>query len=73
MEPGTTTLLLLGLGKADAASVALLDRSITYLSVLIFGGLAFAAWNLRRRRLKPAIAADGAASPQGTGRRETAG
>ena len=47
VEPGTTTLLLLGLGKADAASVALLDRSITYVSVVVFGGLAFAAWNLR--------------------------
>ena len=73
VEPGTTTLLLLGLGKADAASVALLDRSITYLSVVVFGGMAFAAWNLRRRRQKPAIAADGGSSPQGTGRRETAG
>ena len=73
VEPGTTTLLLLGLGKADAASVALLDRSITYLSVVVLGGLAFAAWNLRRRRQKPAIAADGGSSPQGTGRRETAG
>ncbi len=73
VEPGTTTLLLLGLAKADAASVALLDRSITYLSVLVFGGLAFAAWNLRRRRTKPAAAPDGVSSPQATGRRETAG
>ena len=62
VEPGTTTLLLLGLGKADAATVALLDRSITYLSVVVFGGLAFAVWNLRRRRPKPAMDADGVSS-----------
>ena len=72
VEPGTTTLLLLGLGKADAASVALLDRSITYLSVLVFGGLAFAAWNLHRRRAKPEMSPSGATTPQGTGGHETA-
>ena len=73
VEPGTTTLLLLGLAKAEAASVALLDRSITYLSVLVFGGLAFAAWNLRRRRTGPTTTSDEVSPAQAAGRRETAG
>ncbi len=73
VEPGMTTLLLLGLSKADAPSVALLDRSITYLSVVVFGGLAFAAWNMRRRRGAAKNAPDGDASLKGTERRQPAG
>ena len=41
VEPGITGLLALGLSRGDAVSVALIDRSITYLSVIAFGGLAF--------------------------------
>lgn len=41
VEPGLTGILLISVASSDAASVALLDRSITYLSILIFGGLAF--------------------------------
>lgn len=50
VEPGMTTLLLLELSKMDASSVTLLDRSITYLSVIVFGGLFFLAWNMQRSR-----------------------
>jgi uncharacterized protein (TIRG00374 family) len=41
VEPGVTGLLLLGLDRTDAASVAIVDRSITYVSVLLVGGLMF--------------------------------
>lgn len=41
VEPGVTGLLLLGLERHDAVSVALVDRSITYLSVILIGGLVF--------------------------------
>ena len=41
VEPGVTGLLLLDLDRPDAASVAIVDRSITYVSVLVVGGLMF--------------------------------
>jgi len=41
VEPGITGLLLLGLERSDAASVAIVERSITYVSVLLVGGLMF--------------------------------
>jgi uncharacterized protein (TIRG00374 family) len=41
VEPGITGLLLLGLDRPDAVSVAIVDRSITYVSVLLVGGLMF--------------------------------
>jgi uncharacterized protein (TIRG00374 family) len=59
VEPGMTGLLLLGLERHDAASVALVDRSITYVSVIIVGGLVFLARQVaqarmhRRRALAP--------------------
>ena len=49
VEPGITGLLVLGLERSDALSVALLDRSITYLSVIAFGGIAFAWRHFERR------------------------
>lgn len=52
VEPGVTGLLVLGMARHDAASVALVDRSITYLSIIIIGGLVFLAWNLTRSRRK---------------------
>jgi len=48
VEPGVTGLLMLGMVREDALSVALVDRSITYLSILIFGGLAFLIWHTAR-------------------------
>ncbi len=50
VEPGVTGLLVLGLERSDAVSVALVDRSITYLSVIILGGLAFLAWQISKSR-----------------------
>ena len=41
VEPGMTALLLLGVNGPEAAAVTLCDRSITYLSVLVIGGLVF--------------------------------
>ncbi len=52
VEPGVTGLLVLGMARHDAVSVALVDRSITYLSIIVIGGLVFLAWNLTRSRRK---------------------
>ena len=41
VEPGLTGLLLLSLDRPDAVSVALVDRSITYVSVIVIGGVVF--------------------------------
>ena len=41
VEPGVTGLLLLSLERTEAVSVTLVDRSITYVSVILFGGLVF--------------------------------
>ena len=41
VETGMTGLLVLSMPKSDAASVAVLDRSITLLSVMVFGGVIF--------------------------------
>lgn len=42
VEPGVTGLLLLSLDhRHDAVSVVLVDRSITYVSVILIGGLVF--------------------------------
>ena len=41
VEPGVTGLLLIELGRDEAVSVALVDRSITYVSVVLIGGLVF--------------------------------
>ncbi len=43
VETGKTGLLVLSMPKSDAASVAVLDRSITLLSVIVFGGIVFLA------------------------------
>ena len=53
VEPGITGLLMIELAREDATSVAIVDRSVTYLSVLLLGGLAFLALQAsqsRRRR-----------------------
>ncbi len=50
VEPGVTGLLVLGMARHDAASVALVDRSITYLSIIVIGGLVFLVWNLTKSR-----------------------
>ena len=56
VEPGVTGLLILApMVREDAVSIALVDRSITYLSVIVLGGLAFLLWqaaNAQRERPK---------------------
>ena len=55
VEAGLVGLLVLDLPRADAVSVALIDRTITYLSVVAFGGLALLLSEVaRRRRAVPA-------------------
>lgn len=53
VEPGITGLLLLALARDDAVSVALVDRSITYVSVIIVGGLVFLARQVILSRKRP--------------------
>ncbi|MBM3934991.1 MAG: flippase-like domain-containing protein [SAR202 cluster bacterium] len=50
VETGVTSLLLLGMTRHDAAAVAIVDRSITYLSVIIIGGILFFLWQVARSR-----------------------
>jgi len=40
-EPGITGLLMLSLVREEAVAVAMLDRSISYLSIVVTGGVAF--------------------------------
>ncbi len=41
VEPGIVGLLTLSLDRSEAVSVALLDRSISYLSIVVLGGVVF--------------------------------
>ena len=50
VEAGITGLLMLELAREEAVAVALLDRSISYLSIVVTGGLAFAIRHLRAAR-----------------------
>ena len=63
VEPGITGLLMLSLDRSDAVSVALVDRSITYVSVIVIGGLAFMWRQLDRpqaHRWEPVTVGSGA-------------
>ena len=51
VEAGVTGLLALSLPKNDAASIAILDRSVTLLSVIVFGGLAFFVFEIFQIKL----------------------
>ena len=45
VEGGLTgVLVLLGVGDTDALTLTVVDRSISWLSVVLFGGLLFVAW-----------------------------
>lgn len=56
VEVGITGLLHLSMDQVDAASVALLDRTISYLSVVAFGGLAFLVRHVvKRARRRKAV------------------
>ena len=50
VEPGVTGLLLLGLDRHDAVSTTLVDRSITYVSVVVIGLLVFSLRQVARAR-----------------------
>ena len=52
VEPGVTGLLLLGLTHENAVSVALVDRSITLLSVILVGGIIFLIRNIALAKRK---------------------
>lgn len=59
VEPGIVGLLLLSMGRQDAVSVALVDRSITFVSVIAIGAVVFLAvqvWQGRSARGKPPAA-----------------
>ena len=55
VELGLAGLLALSanIGSTDAAAITLVDRSITYFSVLIIGGIAFAVFQARTVRRTP--------------------
>ena len=50
VETGMTGLLRLSLEREEALAVALLDRTISYVSIVVFGGLVFAVRQSRRAR-----------------------
>ena len=53
VEPGVAGLLLIELAAPEAAAATIVDRSITYLSIIVVGALLFAlrqALNIRRSR-----------------------
>ena len=67
VEPGVTGLLMLDMAREEAVSIALVDRSITYLSIIVLGGLTFLAWQLSRRRQRANERHAAEAVPQGQG------
>ncbi|MCS7206579.1 MAG: flippase-like domain-containing protein [Dehalococcoidia bacterium] len=48
VEAGVVGLLVLTLPTESAVAVAVLDRSVSYLSVVVFGGLAFLVYQVRQ-------------------------
>lgn len=50
VEPGIVGLLTLSLARSEAVSVVLLDRSISYLSIVMLGGLVFLFYHIGRGR-----------------------
>ena len=67
VEPGVTGLFLLELSRPDAVAATITDRSITYLSIVLIGGILFLARQLVRiRKAKGsdshALSSSGAAS-----------
>ena len=57
VEPGIFGLLLLSLDRDDAVSVAIVDRSITYVSIILIGGALFLLRNILKARAKKRDAA----------------
>ena len=65
VEPGVTGLLVISLDRSDAVAVTLLDRSITYVSVIVIGGLAFALRQVQQARRTSRQAVVAGADPHG--------
>ena len=55
VEPGMASLLMLGAGSREALSVTILDRTITYASVIAIGGSVFSIRQAVRRRAAPSV------------------
>jgi uncharacterized protein (TIRG00374 family) len=60
VEPGLTGLLLLSFERPDALAITLLDRSVSYVSVVVVGAVAFGA---REVMVSTSHSAAGRASP----------
>lgn len=55
VEPGVAGLLMIGpIYRGAALSIVLLDRTISYLSVILVGSLGFLFWHVAQARRKPA-------------------
>ena len=63
VEPGILGLLTLSLPRSEALSVALLDRSISYLSIVILGGVVFLLYHMTRKWSRKSSA--GSQAPRG--------
>ncbi|MDA0771272.1 MAG: hypothetical protein BZY79_02670 [SAR202 cluster bacterium Casp-Chloro-G4] len=50
VEPGIIGLLLISLERSEAVSIVLVDRSITYLSVIALGGLLFLIMHITSKK-----------------------
>ena len=50
VESGVTALLMITLERPESLAVTLLDRSITYVSVVILGGIAFLIAQIMRKQ-----------------------
>lgn len=50
VETGLAGLLMIALAREGAWSIALVDRTISYLSVILFGFLAFSLWHFVKAR-----------------------
>ena len=65
VETGMTGLLLLSLDRHDAVSVAIVDRSITYLSVIVIGGMIFLLTQAMKSKSNRSVSASRVASERG--------
>ncbi|MDA0988333.1 MAG: lysylphosphatidylglycerol synthase transmembrane domain-containing protein [Chloroflexi bacterium] len=64
VEPGIVGLLTLSMVRSEAISVALLDRSISYLSIVVLGGVVFFLHQASRGRRKRASARAADSAPR---------
>ena len=53
VEAGLAAILAIEMSRNDALAVALVERSITYASIIFFGALVYFSLQLRRRQMTP--------------------